>query len=263
MTFIKLNLYLLVVTTLSACTSTSFTGLFNNYGQQMHEAKQAQQQGNFRQAINLIPARSAHDNSYNLHLLEKARLAFLAKDTQQSQAYFEQVYQLAQQAQLSATVELSRGIENIGAVISNDNATRYDMPLYEQSMLHTYQALNYLAQQDLSGALVEVRRANLVQDQALKNNAKNIQQHQQEMASQGLTIDDFSQQYPTMNNAIGQVKNGFQNAYTFYLSALLYEAAGQYNDAYIDYKKALEIYSGNHYFTTRCMAFSECLIYAR
>jgi hypothetical protein len=46
---------------------------------------------------------------------------------------------------------------------------------------------------------------------------------------------------------IGDIKNGFQNAYTFYLSGLLYEAAMQPNDAYIDYKRALEIYPNNHY----------------
>ena len=50
-----------------------------------------------------------------------------------------------------------------------------------------------------------------------------------------------------MNTTIGNIKNGFQNAFTFYLSALLYEAAGQSNDAYIDYKKALEIYPDNSY----------------
>ena len=50
-----------------------------------------------------------------------------------------------------------------------------------------------------------------------------------------------------MSAMIGDIKNGFQNAYTFYLSALLYEAALQPNDAYIDYKRALEIYPNNHY----------------
>ena len=245
--FHKTHLLSLVIPLLSGCSITSFGDLFSNYSQQMNGVKQAQQQGNFQQAISLIPERNVNDGSYSLGLLEKGRLEYLANNNKQSRQDFEQTYQLVQQEQQGAKVELSRGIENVTAVISNDNAIRYDIPLYEQSMLHSYQALNYLTQQDLSGALVEVRRANLVQENALKANAKTIENSQQNSINQGSSMDSLSQQYPSMNEAIGRVKNGFQNAYTFYLSALLYEAADQKNDAYIDYKKALEIYPDNHY----------------
>jgi hypothetical protein len=112
-------------------------------------------------------------------------------------------------------------------------------------MLHSYQALNYLSQQDLSGALVEIRRANLVQNRALKANQKSLYDAQRKMEGKGVTPESLASKYPSMNTAIGEVKNGFQNAYTFYLSGVLYEAAGQRNDAYIDYKKALEIYPNN------------------
>lgn len=213
----------------------------------MNGVKQAQQQGDFQQAMSLIPERSTRDGDYNLGLLEQARLAYLANNNEQSKQVFAQAYKLIQQSQQQAKIELSRGLENVSAVLSNDNAIRYDIPLYEQSMLHSYQALNYLTQQDLSGALVEVRRANLVQENALKANIDSIEESQENLIEQGISLGSLSQQYPTMNIAIGQVKNGFQNAYTFYLSALLYEAANQKNDAYIDYKKALEIYPDNHY----------------
>ncbi len=213
----------------------------------MNGVKQAQQQGNFQQAISLLPTRSSNDGSYNLGLLEKARLEYLANNNQQSRKDFAKAYQLVQQSQQGGKIELSRGVENITAIISNDNAIRYDIPLYEQSMLHSYQALNYLAQQDLPGALVEVRRANLVQKNALKSNANSINASQKSIIAQRDNMGTSSPQYPSMSRAIGKVKNGFQNAYTFYLSALLYEAANQKNDAYIDYKKALEIYPDNRY----------------
>lgn len=240
-------IFIVTIIFLSGCSSASFSDLFNNYNQQMQGVKQAQQQGSFQAAIKLIPTRNSNDASYGLSLLEKARLEYLANNHAQSQKDFTQVYSLIQQAQQAAKIELSRGVENVTAVLSNDNATRYDIPLYEQSMLNSYQALNYLAQQDLSGALVEIRRANLVQQQALKEHAKSLYSSEEELTKQGLSSNGLANQYPSMNEAIGQVKNGFQNAYTFYLSALLYEAAGQRNDAYIDYKKALQIYPNNHY----------------
>ena len=245
--FHKTRLLLLVIPLLSGCSANSFSDLFSNYSQQMNGVKQAQQQGNFQQAISLLPTRSPDNGNYSLGLLEKARLEYLAQNNKQSRQDFAQTYELVQQNQQAAKIELSRGIENIAAVMSNDNAIRYDIPLYEQSMLNSYQALNYLAQKDLSGALVEVRRANQVQERALKANASSIDATKKSISDEKFSMDSLSQQYPSMNSAIGKVKNGFQNAYTFYLSGLLYEAGNQKNDAYIDYKKALEIYPDNHY----------------
>jgi hypothetical protein len=130
----------------------------------------------------------------------------------------------------------------VASLISSDNVIAYKISGYEQTMLHTYLALNYLFLGELEGALVEVRRANLVQENALREN-------QQDLNKSRLNFDKKSldQVYPSMSAMIGDIKNGFQNAYTFYLSALLYEAALQDNDAYIDYKRALEIDPNNYY----------------
>jgi hypothetical protein len=242
--FTRLFLLTLLI---SGCSSTSFSDLFTGYTQQMHAVKVAQQQGSFQQAISVIPLRSPNDGTYSLSILEKARLSFLANDFESSQKAFAIAYKNVEEQQQAAKIQLSRSIEHVGAVLSNDNATRYDIPLYEQSMLHSYQALNYLYQEDLSGALVEVRRANLVQQNALTANQDSIERHQQAMTEQGLSMGSLSNKYPSMDATIGHVKNSFQNAYTFYLSAVLYEASGKYNDAYIDYKKALEITPKNSY----------------
>ena len=208
--FHKTHLLLILIPLLSGCSASSFSGLFSHYSEQMNGVKQAQQQGGFQQAISLIPKRSSSDGSYNLGLLEKARLEYLANNTTQSKQDFAQVYQQVQQNQQGAKIELSRGAENIAAIMSNDNAIRYDIPLYEQSMLHSYQAINYLSQQNLSGALVEVRRANLVQEAALKTNAKNIDNSQKNIANQNGAINALPEQYPSMNNVIGQVKMVFK-----------------------------------------------------
>ncbi|MFT5004343.1 MAG: hypothetical protein ACI952_002705 [Flavobacteriales bacterium] len=243
--FLKVTTVILLSLTVSACAGTAFSDLFSNYNKQMQGVKNAQQRGNFEQALALIPERSKNNGSYGLSLLEKARLEFLASDHKKSQQDFALVYRQVQQAEQAAKIQLSRGIENVTAIVSNDNATRYDIPYYEQSMLHCYQALNYLNQNDLSAALVEIRRANLVQNKALQANQKVLFDAQDSMVKKGISPESLAAKYPAMNTAIGEVKNGFQNAYTFYLSGLLYEAVGQANDAYIDYKKALEIYPHN------------------
>ncbi|MEI8618891.1 hypothetical protein P4S63_22420 [Pseudoalteromonas sp. B193] len=61
------------------------------------------------------------------------------------------------------------------------------------------------------------------------------------------TVKEAQQHCPKHEQCNQSIKNGFQNAYTFYLSALLYQSAKQYDDAYIDYKKALAIQPNNIY----------------
>ncbi|WP_211342246.1 COG3014 family protein [Litorilituus sediminis] len=230
---------------LSGCSATRFNDLFSSYYQQMQPVKTAQSQGKYQQALKLLPNRSQSNNAYNLSLLEHGRLQFLAKQIKPSQDSLAHAYQVISDEQEKAKIQLSRGVENAAAIVSNDSATRYIVPPYEQTMLHSYQALNYLSENKLSSALVEVRRANLVQEQALRSNNAKLYKAEQNMAKHGVSMNSLSSKYPSMQTTIGEVKNGFQNAYTFYLSGLLYEAGGQKNDAYIDYKKALEIFPDN------------------
>jgi len=238
----RISLYLIVGLVFSGCSSLAFQDLFSGYAKQMKKVRQAQQSGDFIKAQGLLINRQKGDNNYALTLLEQARLQYLLNDWQKSQHDFTLVYKTLEIERKKAKLQLSKGLKQVGATISNDNAITYEIPAYEQSMMHSYQALNYLNLGDLEGALVEIRRANLVQEQALKNNQSSI-----DKAELDFNHDALQKAYPSMEVMIGDLKNGFQNAYTFYLSGIMYEMAGQTNDAYIDYKKALEIYPDNVY----------------
>lgn len=232
---------------LSGCASFQLVDIFQGYNSQMKPVKAAQRLGDFVNAQKLLGDRAQGNNSYVLNLLEKGRLQFLAADWPASQKTFALAYQQVEEQRNKAKIQISKGIEKLGAVVSNDSTTSYEVPYYEQSMLHSYQALNYLFQQDVTGALVEIRRANLVQVNALKAYKDEVYQAQNELHNSGMSTDSLQGGYPSMANVIGKVKNGFQNAFTFYLSGILYEASGEPNDAYIDYKRAIEIYPENQY----------------
>ena len=227
---------------LSGCTSMGFKDLFSDYAAQLENVRSAQLKGDFKTAAALIVEPKANQNNYTLNLLEKARLYYLANDWTQSRKDFALVSEVLDEDAAKAKLRLSRGVSNMASLVTSDNVITYQVPPYEQTMLHSYQALNYLFLGQLEGALVEVRRANLVQEKALRA-------HQQDLDKSDINVDkqSFNQAYPSMSAMIGDIKNGFQNAYTFYLSGLFYEAAMQPNDAYIDYKRALEIYPNNHY----------------
>ena len=237
----------LLVAMLIGCSSIEINDLFFSYSQQMKQSRSAQLKGEFVKAQTSVISVNSHHNNYGLSLLEKARLQFLAKNWLVSQKSFELVYKQVQAQEQAAKIQLSSGLKKASAIVTNDNAIAYEIPSYEQSMLHSYQALNYLYQGNLESALVEVRRANLVQERALKTNETEIYKAQEAMEKKGIHSEQLSASYPSMDNLIGQVKNSVQNAYTFYLSGVLYEAGQQPNDAYIDYKRALEIYPNNTY----------------
>lgn len=74
---------------------------------------------------------------------------------------------------------------------------------------------------------------------------KKIEEKTQEILS--TTNDNLNEAYKSMDKIVSKVKNSFQNAYTFYMSGIVYELLGEDNDAYIDYKKALEIFPENTY----------------
>ncbi|WP_223271541.1 COG3014 family protein [Colwellia hornerae] len=233
------------VATLVGCTSIGMSDLFFGYSQQMQESRSAQLRGDFVLAAASVISVNSHHNNYGLSQLEKARLQFLAHDGLASQKSFELAYQQVQAQEQAAKIQISSSLKKVSAVVTNDNAIGYEIPSYEQGMLHSYQALNYLYQGNLEGALVEVRRANLVQERALKTNQAELYSAEEAMADKGINSNNLYENLPAMDNLIGNIKNSFQNAYTFYLSALLYETGKQYNDAYIDYKRALEIYPNN------------------
>jgi uncharacterized protein len=96
------------------------------------------------------------------------------------------------------------------AFLTNDNALPYEGDAYEHVLINVVNALNYAAQGQLQEALVEARR-----------------------------IDH------RLNVLSDKVKetNGYRNdGFARYLSGILYEAAGDLNNAFIAYRNAYEAY---------------------
>lgn len=222
---------------LGGCSTIGFNDLFNDYANKMIPVRNAIENNNIDDAQSLIANNSATHSSYLLNQLEKARIDDLANNNQAAQSIYEGVYTQMQAKREAAKIQLSAGLEQSNALLTNDSAITYVPPAYEMSMLHSFKALNYVYKNDLEGALVEVRRANKVQ-------VDELNKHQADINS---TAKEAQQHYPSMSNVTRDVKNGYQNAYTFYLSALLYQSAKKLDDAYIDYKKALAIQPNNIY----------------
>jgi hypothetical protein len=189
-------------------------------------------------------------NDLILYNMECGRIAQIVGDSDISMSDFNVSIEKIRTNDEKAIISASGVGANLAATLLNDNAIPYESDGYERVLLHHYQALNYLKKKNIEGAGVEVRRANAEQNESLKRFEKELDKSREDAAKKRVnsqTAARVDSRYAQMDEADGKVKNSFQNAYTFYVSGFIDELLQQPNDAYIDYKKALEIYPGNKY----------------
>ncbi|WP_391087513.1 COG3014 family protein [Vibrio sp. NH-UV-68] len=225
---------------LSACANLSAGNLFSHYSAQNSELHRSLQRGDYPSAEQALPDSVAGEILDNF---EKGRVYLLNQDYPASQQAFELSDQALREQQDLATISVSQSAQSLSALAVNDNLSSYQPADYELGFLHLYLGLNYVKQNDLEGALVEMRRANQVQEQARKAREKELLSAQSQMQQQGLTpnLGSVLSRYPDAGTTLQAVQNG----YLLYLSALLYEAEGDLNSAYVDYRRALAVMPQN------------------
>lgn len=238
-----------VVLLMNGCATNS---VFSAYPSQVVDIKQQVAVGEFTAARKVLEKKSQGADKL-LYLMERGRIAQISGDIESSIADFEQVLAEFEAKEAAARITASGTAGAAGALLLNENAIPYEGESYERIFVHTFQALNFLQQRNLEAAGVEVRRANLEQQLALRENEAEVSKAEarDEEARKAAMIEgqnrDYKQKFSSLSQLASKVKNSFQNAYSFYISGLIYEMRGEYNDAYIDYKKALEIYPDNRY----------------
>lgn len=245
---------------LSGCSSTSTFKAYPSKINPIISSLQTRQPIDFGQCL----LRECNSNDAILYDMERGRFAQVLGKIDVSMQDFSAAMEKIRQNDDKARISMSDIGANIAATAVNDNAIPYEGAGYERVMLHHYQALNYLAKKDLEGAGVEVRRAGSEQEEALKRHEEEVekakkQAEEKQIDDSQLNNDKITTTYAELDEVAGKVKNSFQNAYTFYLSGFIYEALNQPNDAYIDYKKALEIYPDNSYLQKDVLRLAKAL----
>ncbi|MGY5453229.1 COG3014 family protein [Agarivorans sp. MS3-6] len=229
---------------LAGCSTAVFSDLFVSYEEQLRASRYQLGSGEFELAADLLAEGRTSDNSYYLKQLEKGRMLYLAGDYAASQQHFTKVDEQLKYLSRQAEYRLSTGLQQASALATNDNFIDYHIPVYEQVMLHHYQAINYLNSQGLESALIEVRRAAMIQQQAMQEAPLSLEEQLHDYQAQYQQLMD---QYPQLNSQDKALDNAYQNGLSFALSATLYLAANQEDDAYIDFRKALALAPHNSY----------------
>ncbi len=240
---------------LSGCATSS---IFVSYPLSIQPIKEYIRNDQFKIAQDILDKqRNNADNI--LYMMERARVSQIGNDTLTSIEDFKQVIDAFRLNDDKAIISTSDTVSQSASLFSNDNAIPYVGDAYERVFVYHFQALNYLFNNEIEKALVEVRRANEEQQFALELHEKEIAATQEQIESKTKNNERFLRSFSALENAAGRVKNSFQNAYTFYASGIIYEATGKYNDAYIDFKKALAIFPKNKYLQRDVLRLSKQL----
>ena len=152
--------------------------------------------------------KGATSNTRFLYYLDRGVTASLLGRYEQSNQFFEQAYIFGEDSR-----------KNFGkqalSFLSNPNVTLYRGEDHEHLLLLYYKALNYLKLGDYEKALVECRRMNI-------------------------RLLQLSDRYKSENR---YQKDGFVNT----LIGLIYDASGDYNNAFIAYRNAYNVYEDGYF----------------
>ncbi|QSX37865.1 COG3014 family protein [Shewanella sedimentimangrovi] len=222
---------------LSGC---AFNSLFINYPSQLAPVRQSLASNNPAEHLKDL-GDNIHGNDGLLYAQEAGRVAQVSGDFAASQGFYASAIAAYEAFDAKATLSASELGANAGALVLNDNVIPYRGPGFERILVHQYQALNFLMQRQLDGALVEVRRANELQA---------LEQARYEKSSaevRAMANGTVNAEQARLGQAAGSVSSSFLNAYSYYTTGLLHELLGNSNDAFIDYRKAALITPGNPY----------------
>lgn len=247
------------VLSLTGCSTSS---VFTSYTTIMSPLIDGVKARKFDHALKVLN-KYRNGNDKILYLLERGRIAQIKNDLEVSMMDYAATIEAVRHREEKAIISASDVGAQTSTFLTNDNTLPYTGEGYEKVFLYQFQAFNYLAKKDIEGAGVEVRRANLEQNLALEMHEKEVRKAEEKARQKSIETEqayaNLNAAYRNMDDIAGKVKNSFQNPYTFYLSGIVYELLNQPNDAYIDYKKALQIFPDNTYLQRDVIRLAQAL----
>jgi hypothetical protein len=199
--YLKAFIFVVLAAVIAACAT---------FYQKTYQIQSNIASGNFEKANRMLEndTRWAENNNRVLYFMNRGVVSYMMNNYQESIRYFNQAdYYIEDYSKQYGWEALS--------LISNPMVKPYRPEDFEAILVHFYKALDFLALDDLEGALVEARRINI-----------RLQQ---------------------LNDKYKKHKNKYQrDAFGHNLMGMIYDAADDYNNAFIAYRNALEAYENDY-----------------
>lgn len=229
---------------LAGCSRSMFIG----YPTQIAPVRQDVRDGHFATAEAALSKRTDSSNAI-LYGAELARVQQFAGQYQKSMAAYAKVIEQVQKDNMAAKIRISHVLAGVASLFTNDDVIPFTMPGYGQVFLYQYQAMNYLALNNLTDAMVNIRRANNQQQYIKQQHYKALVAAQKSADGKGFHYHqkDYAKYFAQTSAAAGKIKSAFENGFTYYLSSIAYQANGQDNSAFVAIKDALSVQPDNQF----------------
>ncbi|WP_017902618.1 COG3014 family protein [Pseudomonas asplenii] len=234
-----------LLTPLLFCCLLDSCAIYRDYDGEMQLTNEQLRAGNAELALYLLERHNPWDDKDLLYYLEKGELLRAKGDLAAS----EEAWRVADHAVLvredSTDIDYFKILASLGTLAINDKIRRYDGYDYEKVMLTTQMALNRLALNDFDGARVDIKKTHERETQIAERRDQEYLRLEAEAHEQGIDLRYKNLQgYPVQILDAPQVlalKNGYQSAFSHYLSGFVYEALGERDLAAPGYRQAIEL----------------------
>ncbi len=174
----------------------------------------------------------------------------------ESNKYFDKAISKYRFYENKGVISASRTLSYITASFLNDTFLDYEGDGYEKVMMHNYKAINYLMLNDKENARVEIRNSYKKQMEEKQKFAKEIAEYKKKDKEELQTEkklprkkrryrrsrQSIYKKLKPLFEGVNSKHMPYQNPFAYYVSALVYEENGEFDDAYIDIKKAYDFY---------------------
>ncbi len=167
-------------------------------------------EGELQKAQKLLESDKKSESNRNrlLHYLNRGYISWLLTNNQTSNEYFEVAdHMIEDYVNKPSSIALS--------LVTNPSVKPYQPEDFEAVMLNYFKAMNFIYLQDYEAAMVECRRINI-------------------------RLNKLNDKYKDHQNKYQE------DAFAHLVMGLLYDADGDYNNAFIAYRNALNLYQGDY-----------------
>ncbi len=146
-----------------------------------------------------------------------------------------------------AVVNIRALLAGAGTVFFSRGAGEYYGVGYERSLLHTFNALNYLMLGDFSGAAVEMRRMDKRQEIWLEESQARIEKYlesKSELDSPSQLPSGYSMRDILRREDVRTLLNNYQDPFSYALGAVLFRLAADSQAAAVSMRRAIALDDG-------------------
>ncbi|SBV90783.1 conserved exported hypothetical protein [uncultured delta proteobacterium] len=154
-----------------------------------------------------------------------------------------------------AVINVRTLLSGAGTVLFSRGADEYYGVGYERSLLHTFNALNYLMLKDFTGAAVEMRRMDKRQEIWLEESQARIEKYLESkkyLESPEDLPPGYSMRDLLLDHDVRGLINNYQDPFSFALAAVLYRLADDSQAADVSMRRAIALSDNANLLFTHC-----------